>query len=472
MATTTLTVTNATLKGDLSGPSFSGNTTGTTFSGDVTYDDGSVVTPPDPIPPQEGITQGDWYVATNGSDSNNGTSLSTPFATIGKAASVVNPGQTVLVKGGTYTPAKIFIGRHATAGNLVTFAPYGTEQVTIDGRSSSTSEAFIQMNANYTVFKGFKITNAKNVAVAFWSATGAQIVGCTITGAHKQAVWIGGSGTSSRNNIVRDNIVTNCVLMNTNHSMGSAGGWAQGITLDHSDGSQIIGNTVYENWGEGIGVQSTANALVHGNTVYDNYSVQIYPDCAVNCEVSGNFVYWSGNNKWGYLGGGAPDGVRLSRELSNIALDGLKIFNNIVVATASGISYRGYGAGGGVQNSKFYCNTLVDCAIICDADGNTRGNEFKDNIISGRAPSGSVAGYACDYNCWDTGQGGSFSGSHDVEAAPAFTGAAGALDASAYVLKTNSPCKGKGTNVFTTVKEDYAKTARPSSGAFTIGAYN
>src|SRR5437867_9262626 len=46
-----------------------------------------------------------YYVGTTGNDSNNGTSLNTPFRTIGKAASVVNPGDVVNVRGGTYGEA-------------------------------------------------------------------------------------------------------------------------------------------------------------------------------------------------------------------------------------------------------------------------------------------------------------------------------------------------------------------------------
>jgi len=44
-----------------------------------------------------------YYVATNGSDSNSGTSVSSPFKTMQHAADLTNPGDTVYVRGGTYT---------------------------------------------------------------------------------------------------------------------------------------------------------------------------------------------------------------------------------------------------------------------------------------------------------------------------------------------------------------------------------
>ncbi len=43
-----------------------------------------------------------YYVSPTGSDSSSG-SASAPFKTIQKAANIVNPGDTVIVKDGTYT---------------------------------------------------------------------------------------------------------------------------------------------------------------------------------------------------------------------------------------------------------------------------------------------------------------------------------------------------------------------------------
>ncbi len=42
-----------------------------------------------------------WYVSATGSDSGSGTALN-PFRTIEKAVSLVQPGQTIFIKGGTY----------------------------------------------------------------------------------------------------------------------------------------------------------------------------------------------------------------------------------------------------------------------------------------------------------------------------------------------------------------------------------
>jgi hypothetical protein len=43
-----------------------------------------------------------FYVATNGSDLNNGTSLATPFATWQRGINVAYPGDTIFIRGGVY----------------------------------------------------------------------------------------------------------------------------------------------------------------------------------------------------------------------------------------------------------------------------------------------------------------------------------------------------------------------------------
>src|SRR5262245_43632994 len=43
-----------------------------------------------------------WFVATNGIDSNSGTNINSPFATIKKAQGVASGGDVVYLRGGTY----------------------------------------------------------------------------------------------------------------------------------------------------------------------------------------------------------------------------------------------------------------------------------------------------------------------------------------------------------------------------------
>ena len=69
----------------------------------------------------------DYYVATDGSDANDGTSATTPFLTIQKASDVAVAGDVVYVKGGLY---REMVDIKADG---VTFQPYGGETVTLNG---------------------------------------------------------------------------------------------------------------------------------------------------------------------------------------------------------------------------------------------------------------------------------------------------------------------------------------------------
>jgi hypothetical protein len=105
-------------------------------------------------PPSTGRT---IYVATTGNDSNIGTDDAHPFKTIQKAADVVIPGDTVLVRAGTYNES-VTISRSGAANNYITFRPYGSEQVTLDAAGSLIG-LFAVDGASYIRIKGFTLNN-------------------------------------------------------------------------------------------------------------------------------------------------------------------------------------------------------------------------------------------------------------------------------------------------------------------------
>ncbi|MBM3314717.1 hypothetical protein FJY71_02585 [candidate division WOR-3 bacterium] len=77
-----------------------------------------------------------YYVATTGNDTNPGT-LARPWRRIGKAASTMTAGDSVLVRGGVYYE-NVKPGRSGTASDPITYAAYDTETVVVDGSSPVT----------------------------------------------------------------------------------------------------------------------------------------------------------------------------------------------------------------------------------------------------------------------------------------------------------------------------------------------
>jgi len=72
-----------------------------------------------------------YYVATNGSNNNPGT-LSQPFATIQKCASIAVAGDTCYIRGGTYRET-VTPTNSGTGSSPVTFTSYNGESVTVSG---------------------------------------------------------------------------------------------------------------------------------------------------------------------------------------------------------------------------------------------------------------------------------------------------------------------------------------------------
>jgi hypothetical protein len=65
-----------------------------------------------------------YYIATDGNDSNNGTSTSTPWRTLGKATSTLVAGDTVYIKAGNYGNQVISEGTSGTTGEPISFIGY------------------------------------------------------------------------------------------------------------------------------------------------------------------------------------------------------------------------------------------------------------------------------------------------------------------------------------------------------------
>lgn len=74
----------------------------------------------------------DYFVAVDGQDSNSGTSITEPLRTIGRAAQLMQPGDTCWIRKGVYRET-IKLTRSGQKNKPMTFARYHEERVIIDG---------------------------------------------------------------------------------------------------------------------------------------------------------------------------------------------------------------------------------------------------------------------------------------------------------------------------------------------------
>ncbi len=104
-----------------------------------------------------------YYVATNGSDSNTGTSLNTPYATVTKAISMANAGDIIYIREGSYAySAKISLSRNGTVDSPIKMQAYQEEKVVIDFSSMvfSSSNRGFSLSGDYWEIKGLMVREA------------------------------------------------------------------------------------------------------------------------------------------------------------------------------------------------------------------------------------------------------------------------------------------------------------------------
>jgi len=113
-----------------------------------------------------------YYVSPTGSDSSSGSS-SAPFRTIQKAADIVNPGDTVIVKDGIYTNyqtrgdgSKVFaqFDRGGTSANWITFKSENKWGAKFNGQNNTVTYGFI-FNTAYIRMEDFEIYGAHYGAI-------------------------------------------------------------------------------------------------------------------------------------------------------------------------------------------------------------------------------------------------------------------------------------------------------------------
>ncbi|WP_437316997.1 LamG-like jellyroll fold domain-containing protein [Sorangium sp. So ce385] len=476
------------------------------------------------------LTRNTYYVATNGLDTNPGT-LAKPFATLAKAGQAAEIGDTVYVRGGTYSTSSanpVRLDNVGTEEEHIVLQPYPGESVVLDG--SQGGNTLLQIRGEYYDILGFEIRNAKGIAIALrsWgdgdtrSGKHIRIAGNTIHGSFKGAVYPGLESTHMRfeNNVVYDNAKIN----ENNAQICHQGGWPSAVNLTRGH-DEVVGNTIFENFGEGIGAYGTSHHVAD-NVLHDNYSVDLYLNNLADSIVERNFIYslskpafhrlscpygvscparptgdaacpWAGDLRVP----AAATGIALANEDPNdVLLDNNVVRNNIVVGPDPGAnppplprrSGLQLSAWSGTGPSDMGSTRIVNNTVVCAAGSELFG-------IRGAAPSaeGGQAQVANNIfyqlrsdkpltrfghtvrinfasNNWFGGNGSSSPGgsgqsASDVIGNPLLVHETG-TEPDDFRLQGGSPARNQGT-LLPDVLEDFFGTPRPQEGAYDIGAH-
>jgi hypothetical protein len=282
-----------------------------------------------------------WYVATaggGGSDANSGTILS-PLATLQKAINKSSTGDTIIMRGGTYTPSHTtFVNRSGTVGDYYLITNYSGETVIIDGTNAHHTDyanATIELkhchyvritgiNLNHSYLGGITVRATPDVSSYI------RMDNCTISNCSSFAF----KSISGNSYIYCEN---NYIYNNFNN--WSAHALSQ-ETISYSGNSYgyIYGNTLWKNHCEQIDMKSgctwmycynniintTASKTIKASGTYYG-GVGIYVDCIgtseKNISIYSNLIY--GNNT----------AIQISNEAATGHLENITIYNNIINVT-------------------------------------------------------------------------------------------------------------------------------------------
>ena len=109
------------------------------------------------------VSASDYYLSPSGNDGTGAGTLASPWFTLDKAWTVVAAGDTVYIRGGTYTyvDTQELNGKNGTAGNLIKVWAYQNEKPKIVKAASFTYDSFmagLHLTGNYIHFKGIEMT--------------------------------------------------------------------------------------------------------------------------------------------------------------------------------------------------------------------------------------------------------------------------------------------------------------------------
>jgi hypothetical protein len=143
-----------------------------------------------------------YYVAPDGSDSNPGTNITAPFATLAKAASLANPGNFIYVRGGTYYwTSQVSLSRNGTPAQTIRVFNYPGENPVLDF-ANQTSGFGISIPGKCWHLKGLEIANAADTGIHITGSSN-TVESCVLHG-NKD------TGLQMRDATATYNLILNC----------------------------------------------------------------------------------------------------------------------------------------------------------------------------------------------------------------------------------------------------------------------
>jgi hypothetical protein len=190
----------------------------------------------------QNTTSNNRYIATFGLDTNPGT-LTQPYKTIAKAVSVITAGDTIFVRGGTYTYSSVItISASGSSSAKYYLFAYPGERPLLDFSSESMGSRGISLTGSYWHFKGLDIKGAGDNGI-YISGANNIIEFCVIYENRDSGLQL--SGGASNNQVINCDSYFNA----DPPDYGDADGFA--VKMDVGSGNYFYGCRSWQNVDDG-----------------------------------------------------------------------------------------------------------------------------------------------------------------------------------------------------------------------------
>ena len=407
-----------------------------------------------------------YYVATNGNNGNAG-SLAAPWATLQYAANQLSAGDTLNIRGGTYS-AGFQIETNGSSGSEITIQAYQSETPIIDGGWDGVTfpftpetwgqryAALVDVRGDYVVIDGITARNQAGRGMQMFYADHSQIVNCTVR--------------TTFNTGIEVNTCTNCLVEDTEVDHASQQRkWrtqtVNGVYVDNHpnvlpmvfcQNCTVRGCLVHDSGGEGIDIFRSTACTVEENICY-------------NCDGLCYYLNWAGDgsivrNNIGFytadfvgLWEPVKTGLILRDEHQSATKQrwgptrNAQIYNNLIISPTQALWITSYA---GMDTNTIAHNTFIATGSGYAAKVFTPKDDIptawqssiiENNVFVGPDSIAAHNGITWRYNNWDHTPNARARGAGDIYTDPALVddnaaiSNAAAFDRANYHLTASSP---------------------------------
>jgi hypothetical protein len=332
------------------------------------------------------VSAAEYFVSPSGNDSNNGTSVSSPWRTIGKANGVLAAGDTLRMRGGEYVNDPIAPKNSGKSGAPITYSAYDRERPVLTGRTVvSLKNAILLKGVSYIVIEGI-VVDGKAPSPAATVAEFARLEGASYSQIRDSELkyadgWSGIIliGDSHHNLILRNQIDFVGMWNRDGDDFGDS------IWIDSGAHHNLVASNVLRHGGHEL-----LRSKGYSNIIQDNLFDNDWSD-VVGEGLGARSVTFDGSRN--VFQRNILRGTKKSIDsawnqaikvegTSNIARRNLLIDNHQDGFTSEVGSWQRYARDNRIYNNTIYNNGGAAWRVrYYDADSRPSGNIFKNNLI-------------------------------------------------------------------------------------------